>query len=152
MKLFNKFYALCGLAACSIFVFFWVLISNRYLYTVADAVGSRAGFKAAAEFEKRLVVFGDSWSDNNARENRVWTEWLCALVGAITNIFFLHILFFMGLSDTDEKTDVWNNIVVSSHAIMKTWRRQQNHQKATTSGPWWIIPSWIYRIRYSSGL
>jgi HMG box factor len=40
-------------------------------------------FEAVQTFEKRLVVFGDSWSYNvsrNQEQGGAWTQWLCSMV------------------------------------------------------------------------
>lgn len=78
MTLFDKFYVLCALAACSILVSFWLLVSHRYRYSrVSYDTQPIGGLQTATEFDRRLVVFGDSWSDLNSGEVRVWTDLLC---------------------------------------------------------------------------
>ncbi|GAD94485.1 conserved hypothetical protein [Paecilomyces variotii No. 5] len=79
MRFLSKFHILSILAACSILYSAWVLTSRRY-QRIAP-VGSGGNFQVASDFEKRLVVFGDSWSDDNAKDApvRVWTDWLCSM-------------------------------------------------------------------------
>jgi hypothetical protein len=82
MKLFSRFYALCALAVCSILVSALFLASQHYYRRVVPTHSAATEFHAAGSFGRRLVVFGDSWSDNNAGEiqGSVWTEWLCSMV------------------------------------------------------------------------
>ncbi|KAB8072876.1 hypothetical protein BDV29DRAFT_158091 [Aspergillus leporis] len=81
MRLFNKFHAVCALAVTSILLSAWFLASQHYYKRVVSTNGEGSTFKAATSFDRRLVVFGDSWSDNNAGELQgpVWTEWLCSM-------------------------------------------------------------------------
>ncbi|KAE8146009.1 hypothetical protein BDV25DRAFT_163371 [Aspergillus avenaceus] len=81
MRLFNKFHAICALAVGSILWSAWFLASQHYYQRVVAANGNEPDFNPATSFERRLVVFGDSWSDNNAGElqGSVWTEWLCSM-------------------------------------------------------------------------
>lgn len=82
MRLFNRFYALCALAVCSILVSALFLASQHYYRRVVPPHLAATEFHAADSFDRRLVVFGDSWSDNNAGaiQGSVWTEWLCSMV------------------------------------------------------------------------
>lgn len=82
MRLFNRFYALCALAVCSILVSALFLTSQHYYRRVVPPHLAATEFHAAGSFDRRLVVFGDSWSDNNAGaiQGSVWTEWLCSMV------------------------------------------------------------------------
>ncbi|RAH43257.1 putative HMG box transcriptional regulator [Aspergillus brunneoviolaceus CBS 621.78] len=79
MRLFSKFHAVCALAICSILLSASFLASQHY-YRRVVADEPSAKLRPAASFDRRLVVFGDSWSDNNAAEiqGSVWTEWLCS--------------------------------------------------------------------------
>lgn len=79
MRLFNRFYALCAVAACTILYSAWFLTSQRDGNIVHVETGH---FQTASSFGQRLVVFGDSWSDNETVElqGRVWTDWLCSMV------------------------------------------------------------------------
>lgn len=80
MRLFNRFYALCAVAACTILYSAWFLTSRTY-GDIVPAVAEQ--FQTASSFGQRLVVFGDSWSDNETGEEmqgRVWTDWLCSMV------------------------------------------------------------------------
>ncbi|EAW10526.1 uncharacterized protein ACLA_049980 [Aspergillus clavatus NRRL 1] len=81
MRLFNRLYALCALALCSILISSLFLASQHYYRRVVPAHSPAVEFDAANTFDRRLVVFGDSWSDNNAGEiqGSVWTDWLCSL-------------------------------------------------------------------------
>ncbi|KAF7720007.1 Uncharacterized protein PECH_008125 [Penicillium ucsense] len=76
LRLFNRFYTLCALAVCTILYSAWVLTS-RTLRTAQPFAGLQ--FRTAPSFDRRLVVFGDSWSDRKTVEGqgRVWTDWLC---------------------------------------------------------------------------
>jgi hypothetical protein len=79
IRLFNRFYALCAVAACTILYSAWFLTSRN----LGDIVPLAAEqFRTASSFDQRLVVFGDSWSDNETDEEqgRVWTDWLCGMV------------------------------------------------------------------------
>ncbi|PYH45253.1 uncharacterized protein BP01DRAFT_365730 [Aspergillus saccharolyticus JOP 1030-1] len=80
MRLFSKFHAVCALAICSILLSASFLASQHYYRRVVADDEPSAKLRPAASFDRRLVVFGDSWSDNNAAEiqGSVWTEWLCS--------------------------------------------------------------------------
>ena len=79
IRLFNRFYGLVVVAACTILYSAWFLTSRNLGDIVPLAPGQ---FRTAASFDQRLVVFGDSWSDNETEEGqgRVWTDWLCGMV------------------------------------------------------------------------
>ncbi|KAJ5637710.1 hypothetical protein N7490_007589 [Penicillium lividum] len=76
MRLFNRFYALCAVAACTILYSAWFLTSRKFGDIVPLASNK---FETVTDFDRRLVVFGDSWSDNETEEpqGKVWTDWLC---------------------------------------------------------------------------
>ncbi|KAJ6029553.1 uncharacterized protein N7446_011096 [Penicillium canescens] len=78
VRLFNRFYALSAVAACTILPTAWFLTSRRFPDIIPLASGQ---FQAAPTFDQRLVVFGDSWSDNETNEpqGKVWTDWLCSM-------------------------------------------------------------------------
>ncbi|OJJ44030.1 hypothetical protein ASPZODRAFT_72471 [Penicilliopsis zonata CBS 506.65] len=78
MRLFNKLYVLFSLAACSLLYSGWILASHHYKVVPTMSTPS---FRVAPTFQHRLVVFGDSWSDNDAEglPGFVWTDWLCSL-------------------------------------------------------------------------
>ncbi|KAJ5344838.1 hypothetical protein N7541_007336, partial [Penicillium brevicompactum] len=78
VRMFNRFYVLCVLAACTILTSAWFLTSRRFPDLVPLAVGP---FQVASTFDQRLVVFGDSWSDNSTTNSQggVWTDWLCSM-------------------------------------------------------------------------
>ncbi|KAJ5662768.1 hypothetical protein N7462_011694 [Penicillium macrosclerotiorum] len=78
LRLFNRFYALCGIAACTILYSAWFLTFRNFGDIVP--LGSEQ-FRTATSFDQRLVVFGDSWSDNDTEEpqGQVWTDWLCEM-------------------------------------------------------------------------
>ena len=80
MRLFTRFHAVCVVAACTILYSAWFLTS-RALGNIEPLASE--SFQTASSFDRRLVVFGDSWSDNETRERkgRVWTDWLCSMVG-----------------------------------------------------------------------
>ncbi|PYH96261.1 hypothetical protein BO71DRAFT_417980 [Aspergillus ellipticus CBS 707.79] len=80
MRLFSKFHTVCALAVCSILLSASFLASQHYYRRVVLTDEPPSDFQVAASFDRRLVVFGDSWSDNNAAElqGSVWTEWLCS--------------------------------------------------------------------------
>ncbi|KAJ5298917.1 uncharacterized protein N7443_007037 [Penicillium atrosanguineum] len=78
IRLFNRFYALCAVAACTILFSAWALTSRAY----GDITPIKSGnFQTVTEFDQRLVVFGDSWSDNETEElqGKAWTDWLCGM-------------------------------------------------------------------------
>lgn len=83
MRLFTKFFALCALALCSILFSGGFIASHHYYRRVllphSKPKGSSDGTPAVA---RRLVVFGDSWSDSNAApiKGSVWTDRLCSEV------------------------------------------------------------------------
>lgn len=78
MRFVSKFYILVALAGCSI------LFSVRLLWMSSDYMPISPGHDPAFQVtEKRLVVFGDSWSDSASRDEEqgpLWTEWLCSMV------------------------------------------------------------------------
>ncbi|KAJ5160848.1 uncharacterized protein N7482_007852 [Penicillium canariense] len=78
MRLSNRFYALCAVAACTILYSAWFLTSRNF----GDIVPlTSEKFRTATSFDQRLVVFGDSWSDNDTGDERghVWTDQLCEM-------------------------------------------------------------------------
>jgi HMG box factor len=79
VRMFNRFYALSAVAVCTIVFTAWFLTSRRFPDIVPLAVGQ---FEVASIFDQRLVVFGDSWSDNANEDSqgKVWTDWLCSMV------------------------------------------------------------------------
>lgn len=80
MRLFSRVYAVCAAAACIILYSAWFLTS-RNLGDIVPLASEK--FQTTSSFDQRLVVFGDSWSDNETREAQgmVWTDWLCSMVG-----------------------------------------------------------------------
>lgn len=78
MRMFNRFYGLCAIAVCTILYTAWFLTGRSF----GDVVPLAGKFKSANEFDHRLVVFGDSWSDNETDEvqGKVWTDYLCDMV------------------------------------------------------------------------
>lgn len=93
MRFLTKFYVLAALAACSILSSSWWLNTywKRQAAAAAIAAGSADNDKEA--FSYRLVVFGDSWSDDgyahNALQGQVWPQKLCAQVSTVLLFFFL---------------------------------------------------------------
>ncbi|KAJ5585553.1 uncharacterized protein N7459_005353 [Penicillium hispanicum] len=78
IHLFNRFYALCAVAACTILYSAWFLTSQNF----GDVIPLRSEhYTTAKTFSQRLVVFGDSWSDNETEEaqGQVWTDQLCSM-------------------------------------------------------------------------
>ncbi|KAI3128943.1 hypothetical protein DTO039G3_6451 [Penicillium roqueforti] len=77
-RLFNRFYALAAVAVCMIFTSAWFLTSRGFS-DIVPLVSEP--FQVASTFDKRLVVFGDSWSDNKSDEaqGRIWTDRLCSM-------------------------------------------------------------------------
>ncbi|EPS31744.1 hypothetical protein PDE_06701 [Penicillium oxalicum 114-2] len=77
-RLFNRFYTLCAVAAVTLLYSAWVLTS-RHLGNSEPLVGG--SFRTVSSFDRRLVVFGDSWSNvkTEERQGRVWTDWLCEM-------------------------------------------------------------------------
>lgn len=83
MRLITKFYALCILGLCGILSSAWLLASGHYYRRVIYSdfePGSE--FQSTAPWDRRLVVFGDSWSDSNAAaiQGSMWTDRLCSKV------------------------------------------------------------------------
>ena len=87
IRLFSRFYALCALAACTMLYSAWFLTSRKFGGVVP--IGHEE-FQTAAEFGQRLVVFGDSWSDNETSDlqGKVWTDWLCEMVSSVLLSYF----------------------------------------------------------------
>ncbi|KXG50912.1 Esterase, SGNH hydrolase-type [Penicillium griseofulvum] len=77
-RLFNRFYGLSAVAVCMIFISAWFLTS-RSLSDIVPSVSEP--FQVASTFDQRLVVFGDSGSDNQSGEpqGKIWTDWLCSM-------------------------------------------------------------------------
>ena len=99
MRLFTRFTGIVGVCLCSII----------YLIYYHPASSVRTELKNAwSEAPRRLIVFGDSWSDNgkypidpppkhmlpnrDQAQGQVWTEWLCTAVRASRP----HALCFLG--------------------------------------------------------
>ncbi len=84
MRLASKFHIVCAFAVFSIILSSLFLGSQRFAYRRVGAADQPiVDFQAAAFPDHRLVVFGDTWSDNNAKEvqgGRSWTDWLCSSV------------------------------------------------------------------------
>jgi hypothetical protein len=84
MRLSSKFHIVCAFAAFSILLSALFLGSQHLYYRRVGAANQPGGnFQATTSFDRRLVVFGDTWSDTNANEvlgGRVWTDWLCSSV------------------------------------------------------------------------
>lgn len=84
MRLASKFHIICAFAGFSILLSAFFLGSQHVYYRrVKVAEEPAADFQEPASPGHRLVVFGDTWSDSNAKElhgGRVWTDWLCSSV------------------------------------------------------------------------
>ncbi|KAL4792144.1 hypothetical protein BDV19DRAFT_281081 [Aspergillus venezuelensis] len=82
MRLASKFHIVCAFAVFSILLSALFLGSQHFYYRkVGDADEPIVEFQAPTSPDRRLVVFGDTWSDNNAKEiqgGKVWTDWLCS--------------------------------------------------------------------------
>lgn len=87
MRFFTRFTAIVGVS----------LVSVSYLAWVLPTLGVKNEVRNAwSKSPRRLIVFGDSWSDNGhypiappskemsptiePAQGKVWTEWLCAAV------------------------------------------------------------------------
>ncbi|OQE13019.1 hypothetical protein PENFLA_c057G01650, partial [Penicillium flavigenum] len=62
-RILNRFYALSAVAVCMILTTAWFLTSRSF--SDIDPLASDT-FQIANMFDQRLVVFGDSWSDNKS--------------------------------------------------------------------------------------
>lgn len=91
MRLFTKFFALCALALCSTLCFALFLASQHY-YRLVLLPDWAVGPHDTVQVDQRLVVFGDSWSDNNAAsiQGLVWTDQLCSQVRLRSGQSYLH--------------------------------------------------------------
>ncbi|KAJ5101662.1 hypothetical protein NUU61_003884 [Penicillium alfredii] len=79
--LFSRFFVLCAVVACTIFSFTWLwLLSSQEFGEIVPLTPER--FQTPNPFKQRLVVFGDSWSDNDTENlpGKVWTDWLCSMM------------------------------------------------------------------------
>lgn len=130
MRSLSKFHVLSALAACSILYSAWVLTSRRY--QLIAPVGSGRNFQVASDFDKRLVVFGDSWSDDKVKgaRVRVWTDWLCSMV----RVCCRERDIFTELQLTQD--------ACSSTATRRIWRKQPNHLNKSTGALLWTIQNW----------
>ncbi|PGH27256.1 hypothetical protein AJ80_00966 [Polytolypa hystricis UAMH7299] len=76
MRFLSKVYVLGALAVCCMLFSAWSLRSSRF----ASLASSKPQQKNMYKY--RLVVFGDSWSDDklfkNPSQGKVWPEWLCS--------------------------------------------------------------------------
>lgn len=73
MARFLNRYAICAVAA-TILISAWLLTRPFPDLLPSDEL-------QVATFDQRLVVFGDSWSDNQSQPpGKVWTDWLCSMV------------------------------------------------------------------------
>ncbi|KAJ5908806.1 hypothetical protein N7495_001488 [Penicillium taxi] len=75
IRLFNRLYFLCVVAAFTVLYSAWFLTSRK----LGDVV--LLDIETPPTFDRRLVVFGDSWSDNEKEEmqGKSWTDWLCLM-------------------------------------------------------------------------
>ena len=87
MRFFTRFSAIVGVSLCSILYLVWFLPTSSVKKELQNAW---------SKSPRRLIVFGDSWSDNGAypidsppkallplrdpAQGKVWTEWLCTAV------------------------------------------------------------------------
>ena len=93
MRFLGRFYAAIGIGLCSILYLVWILPSSSLRNELPNVW---------SKWPRRLIVFGDSWSDNgqypidppseallpsrDPAQGRVWTEWLCMAVGEIEDV------------------------------------------------------------------
>ncbi|CAI7631900.1 unnamed protein product [Penicillium glandicola] len=77
-RLSNRLYALCAVAVCTVLTSAW-LLTSRGFSDIVPLVSKT--FQVATTFDQRLVVFGDSWSDNQSDEaqGKTWTDSLCSM-------------------------------------------------------------------------
>lgn len=91
MRLITKFHALCALGLCGILLSTWLLASGHYYRRVVSPnltweSDSQSQSQSPPSYDRRLVVFGDSWSDNAAAiAGSVWTNQLCSEVRLYTS-------------------------------------------------------------------
>ncbi|KAL4780717.1 hypothetical protein BJX76DRAFT_36476 [Aspergillus varians] len=82
MRLASKFHIICIFAGFSILLSALFLGSQHFYYRKVGAADQpNLDFQAPTSSGRRLVVFGDTWSDNNAKEiqgGKVWSDWLCS--------------------------------------------------------------------------
>ncbi|KAL3479876.1 hypothetical protein BJX99DRAFT_53618 [Aspergillus californicus] len=82
MRLASKFHIVCAFAVFSILLSALFLGSQHFYYRrVGSADQPIVDFQSTTSSDRRLIVFGDTWSDNNAKEiqgGSVWTDWLCS--------------------------------------------------------------------------
>ncbi|KAJ5264386.1 Esterase SGNH hydrolase-type [Penicillium chrysogenum] len=91
-RILNGFYAPSAVAVCMVLTTAWFLTSRRFSDIVPLAPNP---FQVANTFDQRLVVFGDSWSDNqsNPPQGKIWTDWLCSMTtGAVVDNKELNLL------------------------------------------------------------
>ena len=96
--------AIIAVSICSLLFLTWELPSGSFQATTKIEIflqNSRVGPVSSTDRDilpKRLIVFGDSWSENGdspidplsrpeqprgvEEQGKVWTEWLCIVVGA----------------------------------------------------------------------
>ncbi|KAJ5868332.1 hypothetical protein N7534_002885 [Penicillium rubens] len=77
-RILNGFYAPSAVAVYMVLTTAWFLTSRSFSDIVPLAPNP---FQVANTFDQRLVVFGDSWSDNqpNSPQGKIWTDWLCSM-------------------------------------------------------------------------
>ncbi|KAI9366983.1 hypothetical protein BJX61DRAFT_379424 [Aspergillus egyptiacus] len=129
MRLANKFHIICAFAVFSILLSA-LLLGSQHLYyrRVGTEDQPIADFQATASFDRRLVVFGDTWSDNNAKEiqgGTVWTDWLCSsfscyLENLAQSARSLKGNYIGSVVDNGELSDIFLNLYKSPLADFKT--------------------------------
>lgn len=88
LRHFDRHFSLSALITCSILGTVWFLLSRRsgYLHSVGGL---------SIIHGKRLVVFGDSWSDPNDGQVRIWTECLCSTVSHGMLLYNVYIDYYI---------------------------------------------------------
>lgn len=143
IRLFNRFYGLVAVAACTILYSAWFLTSRNLGDIVPLAPGQ---FRTAASFDHRLVVFGDSWSDNETEEGqgRVWTDWLCGMVSVFRLSASLDWIRSCPVCDSRinaSATDTCFWATFSSRVTRRILLRPRSQCSGARRARWWIMRS-----------
>lgn len=125
MRFFTRFTAIVGVSLISILYLAWVLPS----FSVKNELKN-----AWSKSPRRLIVFGDSWSDNgeypidppskelsppkDLAQGKVWTEWLCTAISCTHHDNFARSLPYSWIEG-------YKGAVVDSELLNKTF----NHGK-----------------------
>ncbi|KAL2835190.1 hypothetical protein BDW59DRAFT_4939 [Aspergillus cavernicola] len=129
MKLASKFHIVCAFAVFSIILSALFLGSQHFYYRrVGSAHQPIVDFQPTASFDRRLVVFGDTWSDNNAKEihgGSVWTDRLCSSFSChhenlAQTAKSLRGAYIGSIVDNEELSDTFLNMYKSPLADLKS--------------------------------